>query len=105
MKKKTGLNSEAQAPSDDELRALCEKARLQSMELVYYCEVNIKRPSQSLFALILATTALARGLDMDLHTLIGAIMAAYKEDKDLVVLEKPEDNGNPQHNSNHKDNK
>jgi hypothetical protein len=99
MKKKTGLNSEAQAPSDDELRALCDKARLDSMEL------NIKRPSQSLFALILATTALARGLDMDLHTLIGAIMAAYKEDKDLVVLEKPEDNGNPQHNSNHKDNK
>ena len=91
MNKKTSPNSEVQLPSDDELRALCDKARLQSIELVRYCEVTIKRPSQSLFALILATTALARGMDMDLHSLMGAIMAAYKQETDLVVVEKPKD--------------
>jgi hypothetical protein len=30
-------------------------------------------------------------MDMDLHTLIGAVMAAYKEEVDLVVLEKTKD--------------
>jgi hypothetical protein len=94
MKKKTGLNSEAQTPSDDELRELCIRARMQSTELVRYCEVNFKRPSQSLFALILATTALARGMDMDIHSLMSAIMAAFKEETNLVIVEKREDSTN-----------
>ena len=91
MNKKTGLNSEAQTPSDEELRALCDKARLDSIRILRHCEHEIRSPSQSLFALILGTSALARGMDMDLHTLIGAVMAAYKEEVDLVVLEKTKD--------------
>ena len=91
MKKKTSPNSEVQTPSDDELRALCDKARLDSVRILRHCEHEIKSPSQSLFALILGTSALARGMDMDLHTLIGAIMAAYKEEVDLVVLDKTKD--------------
>lgn len=91
MNKKSPVNSGGQTPSDDELRALCDRARFDSIFILRHCEHEIKIPSQSLFALILATTALARGVDMDLHTLIGAIMAAYKEEVDLVVLEKTKD--------------
>ena len=91
MNKKSASNSGEQIPSDDELKALCAKARLNSIMLLRHCEHEIKSPSQSLFALILGTSALARGMDMDLHTLIGAIMAAYKEEVDLVVLEKTKD--------------
>jgi len=91
MDKKTAPKSEEQVPSDEVLQALCSKARLDSIRILRHCEHEIKSPSQSLFALILGTSALARGMDMDLHTLIGAIMAAYKEEVDLVVLEKTKD--------------
>lgn len=91
MNKKSAPKSEEQVPSDAVLRALCDKARLDSIRILRHCEDEIKSPSQALFALILGTSALARGMDMDLHTLIGAIMAAYKEEVDLVVLEKTKD--------------
>ena len=72
---------------DSTLVAISELAEQQAKALLEHCESNIDRPGQCLLALILATTYLARDIDMDLHTLLSAIMAAYKDDTKLVITD------------------
>jgi len=90
MNKKTSPDSGNNLPPDEELLALSIKAKQDAVCILEYCEQTIELPSKTLFALILATASLARGMDMDIHSLVSGIMAAYKGGQTLVVLEKPE---------------
>jgi hypothetical protein len=80
-------DSDNNVPSNEKLYALAKQAETDAVLVLRHCEETLTSPSRCLFALIIATTSLAKAVDMDIHSLISGTMAAYKGTATLVVLD------------------